>query len=69
MMKGLEFLGSVLASSVLKKIPYERQKQIRKTLNPERICDLCLADYKHQTKDGQRLCSRCHLEYGNSLIK
>jgi len=68
-MKGLKFIGSMLVSSLVKKIPFAKQKEIRKTLNPERICDLCLADYKYQTKDGQRLCSRCYLEYGNNLIK
>jgi hypothetical protein len=68
-MKGLRFIGSMLVSSLVKKVPFEEQKEIRKTLNPERICDLCLADYKFQTKDGQRLCSKCFIEYGNELNK
>jgi protein-arginine kinase activator protein McsA len=68
-MKGLRFIGSMLVSSFVKKIPFEKQKEIRKTLSSERICDLCLADYKHQTKDGQRLCSKCFIEYGNELNK
>jgi hypothetical protein len=68
-MKGLKFIGNMLVSSLVKKIPFEKQKEIRKTLNPERICDLCLADYRFQTKDGQTLCSRCFIEYGNELNK
>jgi protein-arginine kinase activator protein McsA len=64
-MKSLKFLGKIILSNFIKKIPHERQKEIRKTINPSKICDLCLSNYKHQTIFGQILCSRCYNEYRN----
>ncbi len=41
-------------------------KHIRKTIkNIEHICDNCLSDRKHQTKDGKMLCDKCMKEYMN----
>lgn len=34
-------------------------REIRKRINPKKICDLCLRDFTTQTKDGKMLCDTC----------
>ena len=64
-MKGLTYLGKLISSYIGNKIPHEKQKLIRLEINPDKICDWCLSDYKHQTRDGKMLCYRCYSEYKN----
>jgi rRNA maturation endonuclease Nob1 len=68
-MKGLDMLGRVISNTLNVKLSHKRQKEIRRTINPERICDWCLKDYSRQTREGHKLCSRCFIEYGNNIKK
>ncbi len=68
-MKGLIYLGKFIGSYIGNKIPHERQKLIRARINPNKICDWCLGNYKYQTKDGKMLCSKCYVQHGNELSK
>ena len=61
-MKGLVYLGSLIRSYTDNEIPRAKQKSIRKKINPLKICELCLSDYKHQTRSGLMLCDKCHKE-------
>lgn len=51
--------------SIKNGITKEIEMKIREKINPESICDWCLQDYKHQTKNGSKLCGECY----NSLVE
>ena len=68
-MKGLKYIKNIICYGVRKELSHEQQKKIRKRFNPKSVCDQCLSKWKFQTIDRQLLCSRCHVEYGNKLIK
>jgi len=48
---------------ITRPISREIEIKIRKKLNPSKICDWCLSDYKHQTKRGSKLCGKCYEDY------
>ena len=64
MWKGLQMFGDMFRADKDKPIylTREEQKKIRKQINPDKICGLCLNEYKHQAKDGTMLCEICHQE-------
>jgi len=68
MWEGLTTLGSMFSTKKDKPkyLTREEQKKIRKQLNPHKMCDLCLNDYRHQAKDGTLLCEECHQERKNN---
>jgi hypothetical protein len=68
MWKGLGMLGSMFRQDkdAPKFLSREEQKKIRKQLNPHKMCDLCLNDYRHQAKDGTLLCEVCYRERKNN---
>ena len=68
-MKGLIYLGKIIKSYRSYSLSREKQKIVRQHINPNNICDSCLEEYKHQTKEGDLLCSKCYIEYGNKLNK
>jgi len=68
-MKGLMYLGKLIKSYRGYSLSREKQKIVRQSINPRSICDCCLENYKHQTKEGNLLCSICYVEYGNELNK
>jgi protein-arginine kinase activator protein McsA len=68
-MRGLKELGSLLTSAIDGRLSRDKQKLIRKKINPSRICDWCLEGYTRQTQHGDLLCTKCYIEYRNSLIK
>lgn len=61
MWKGLTLLGSIFKrdKDKTKYLTRDEQKKIRTYINPGRLCDLCLNEYKHQTKAGTLLCEVC----------
>lgn len=66
-MKGLEYLGKIFKSYTKSgSLTRDISKEIRRNINPEKICSRCLNDYQHQTKDGEMLCNQCYEEYKNN---
>ncbi len=68
-MKGLLYLGRIIKSYRGYSLSREKQKIVRQSINPKSLCDRCLEDYRHQTKEGDLLCSKCYVEHGNELNK
>ena len=63
-MKGLDMLGKMFRNrkDEPKYLSRDDQKRIRKKINVNKICDLCLYDYDRQTVDGRMLCELCFKE-------
>ena len=57
-------LGSMFSQSKDKPkyLTRDEQVRIRKTFNKDKVCDKCLAEYKHQGVDGSMLCEECYKE-------
>ena len=64
MWKGLTMLGSMFSikKDKPKYLTREEQKRIRASFNKINLCDECLFEYQHQTKDGTMLCDICYQE-------
>ena len=64
MWEGLTSLGSMFTQrkDKPKYLTRDEQKKIRKQINPDKLCGLCLNEYRHQTKDGTMLCEVCYQE-------
>jgi formylmethanofuran dehydrogenase subunit E len=65
-MKGLKYIGEMMSSyqkDITKPFTKEVERMIRKKINPHKICDICLEDYTHQTKQGDKLCKDCYEDW------
>ena len=52
----LNHIQKTLVNSIVREVQY----QIRKKINPTKICDWCLADFKYHTDKGGQLCENCY---------